>query len=89
MRVQVTFRINTVTGEVEVFQVDDMGQSRRVEDHDALHEDIARAIAEVIDPRADVEEMLPAAGGPQAGPQVVTEPDAQTSRQRLEEGGTG
>ena len=45
MRVQVTFRINTETGEVEFFQVDDTGQTRQLHDHDGLHEDIALAIA--------------------------------------------
>ena len=35
MRVQVTFRINTETGEVEFFQVDDMGRTRQLTDHDA------------------------------------------------------
>lgn len=61
MRVRVTFRVNQQTGEVELFQVDDLGQTRLIEGHDAAHEGIASAIADLIDPRADViEEVTPA-----------------------------
>jgi len=54
MRVRVTFRVNPHSGQVELFQVDNAGQERLPVEHDATHERIARAIADVIDPRADV-----------------------------------
>ncbi|MER6025703.1 hypothetical protein [Streptomyces sp. NPDC001851] len=49
MRVRVDFRFNAETGEVELFQVDDIGRATRTEDHDATHEDIAHAIGRVLD----------------------------------------
>jgi hypothetical protein len=61
MRVQVTFRVNAETGEVELFQVDDMGDVRQITEHDLIHEDIAYALGELIDPDANVEEVIPLA----------------------------
>jgi FtsH ternary system domain X3 len=79
MQVKVTFRVNTETGEVEFFQVDDMGQTRQITEHDALHEDIALAIAQVIDPRADVSEVLPVPR--EAAPAMPVPHPAATRRQ--------
>jgi hypothetical protein len=89
MEIRVTFQVNTVTGEVEVFQVDEVGQATRVADHDAIHEQIAYAVAEIIDPRADVSEMLPAAGLPPSVFQVPSAtPESRPQAQELDEGGT-
>ncbi len=87
MRVKVTFRVNTETGEVEFFQVDDMGETRQITEHDALHEDIALAIAQVIDPRADVSEVLPIPG--QAATELARQAAViQRQAQELEQGGS-
>jgi hypothetical protein len=86
MRVKVTFRVNTETGEVEFFQVDDMGRTRQIPNHDERHEEIALAIAQVIDSRADVSEVfgvpVPAPGA-QPTPQIPA-----TRRQAQEQGGS-
>jgi hypothetical protein len=89
MRVQVTFRISTETGEVEFFQVDDMGRTRQVHDHDALHEDIALAIAQIIDPRADVSEVIPVPGQAPVAQQLPVTPASQRQAQELDQGGQG
>ncbi|MEU8030079.1 hypothetical protein [Streptomyces sp. NPDC049099] len=57
MRVRVEFRYNAETGEVELFQVDDIGRTTRTEDHDATHEEIACAIGRVLDRRPVAEEV--------------------------------
>ena len=87
MRVQVTFRVNAETGEVELFQVDDMGNARQLTGHDAMHEDIAYALAELIDPQADVEEVIPAGGSPVRPPTVPA--PVPRRRAELEQGDTG
>jgi hypothetical protein len=88
MRVQVTFRVNTETGEIEYFQVDDMGRTRQIRDHDALHEDIALAIAEVIDPRADVSEIIGPPRRDATAPQIPVQPMDQRQAEELEQGGS-
>ncbi|GGV07304.1 hypothetical protein GCM10010260_51260 [Streptomyces filipinensis] len=59
MRVRVEFRYNSETGEVELFQVDDIGRTTRIEDHDAAHDEIAYAIGRVLDRRPGVAEEVP------------------------------
>ncbi|GHE08712.1 hypothetical protein [Streptomyces alanosinicus] len=59
MRVRVEFRYNAETGEVELFQVDDIGRTTRIEDHDATHDEIAYAIGQVLDRRPGVAEVVP------------------------------
>lgn len=88
MRVQVTFRVNTETGEVEFFQVDDMGQTRQITDHDAIHEDIALAIAQVIDPRADVSEVLSAFRPAATAARLPAQPAGQGQAEELDQGGS-
>jgi len=60
MRVQVKFRFNADTGEVEVFEVATVGDGPRDPRHDARHDQEARNLARVIDPHARVVEELPA-----------------------------
>ncbi|MBV9448165.1 MAG: hypothetical protein JO345_19960 [Streptosporangiaceae bacterium] len=88
MRVQVTFQINAETGEVEIFQVDDMGRTRQLSDHDAIHEDIALAIAQVIDPRADVSEVIAPPGQAATAPRIPAAPASQRQAQELDQGGS-
>lgn len=88
MRVQVTFRLNVETGEVEVFQVDDLGGTVTAPDHDAVHDDIAHRIGRTLDPRPDVEEVLPAAPGVPLPPELLTDDSevAAAARAALEGG---
>ncbi|MFF4274618.1 hypothetical protein [Streptomyces sp. NPDC001536] len=58
MRVRVRFRFNTETGEVELFQVDDIGSGSGPE-HDAEHDRISAELGRVLARRPDVEEVSP------------------------------
>ncbi|MBE8470841.1 hypothetical protein [Streptomyces justiciae] len=58
MRVRVRFRFNTDTGEVELFQVDDIGTGSGP-DHDAEHDRISAELGQVLARRPDVEEISP------------------------------
>ncbi|AOR30600.1 hypothetical protein BFF78_05670 [Streptomyces fodineus] len=82
MRVRVDFRYNAETGEVELFQVDDIGRSTRIEDHDATHDEIAHAIGRVLDRRPGVAEVVP---DREREPQVwLPETDGGTQEKRPE-----
>jgi FtsH ternary system domain X3 len=61
MRVKVRFRFNSVTGEVEAFEVDDMHDGPRLADHDARHDRAAVDIAQVVEANALIEEVAPGA----------------------------
>lgn len=58
MRVRVRFRFNTDTGEVELFQVDDIGAGSGPE-HDAEHDRISAELGQVLARRPEVEEVSP------------------------------
>lgn len=80
MRVRVRFRYRADTGEVEVFQVDDVGGAPSGADHDRIHERAALDVARVVDRDPLIEEIVdgtapaaersapPASGGEEAGP---------------------
>lgn len=61
MRLRVQFRYRADTGEVEIFQVEDVPEGPRLPDHDARHDRAARALARIVDPHALVVEEDPAA----------------------------
>lgn len=61
MRVKVRFRYNSVTGEVETFDVADMHDGPRLADHDARHDRATADIAGVIEANALIEEVAPGA----------------------------
>jgi hypothetical protein len=88
MQVQITFRVNAETGEIEYFQVDDMGRTRQIRDHDALHEDIALAIAQVIDPRADVSEVIGPSRRATTAPLIPVQPISEGQAEELGQGGS-
>ncbi|MGV4985984.1 hypothetical protein ACWC0C_06130 [Streptomyces sp. NPDC001709] len=82
MRVRVEFRYNAETGEVELFQVDDIGRTTRIEDHDATHDEIAYAIGRVLDRRPGVAEVV---ADREREPQPwIAETDAGTEEQHRE-----
>ncbi|MET8147937.1 hypothetical protein ACIBSW_13475 [Actinoplanes sp. NPDC049668] len=89
MRVRITFRYRVETGEVEVFQVDDVPEGPRSADHDARHEQAARGLARLIDPHARIVEELPADAEKAATPEPPAAEKADTTRQPpLREGGS-
>jgi len=87
VRVRVNFRVNTQTGEIEVFQVDDLGARRMDVDHDATHEEIAHRIGALIELRPIVDELIPGSTADQPMWELQDESEAtQASRQELESG---
>jgi hypothetical protein len=86
MRVRVEFRYNAETGEVELFQIDDIGRTTRLQDHDAAHDDIAYAIGRVLDRRPGVQEVVDdGRTGPAVALPVPDEPERAPERERLQE----
>jgi hypothetical protein len=79
----VNFRLNTETGEVETFRVDDIGGARRQTDHDAEHEAIAHRVGSLLERQVAVEEILPDRV-PDSVPEPLTEAEPPRSTQRLE-----
>lgn len=97
MRVKVSFRYRADTGDVEVFQVEDMQTESRSPDHDARHDRAAGDVARIVEANAFIEETLPAghalpareAPGRRAGPAPAEQvPREQRDRQR-EQGASG
>lgn len=80
MRVRVRFRFNTDTGEVELFQVDDIGAGSGPE-HDAEHDRISAELGQVLARRPDVEEISPF----EERPLQRHDPTPQTPRRTHEE----
>lgn len=50
MRVRVNFRVNTDTGDVEEFLIEDISTEREPE-HDAVHDRIAHEVGKVVERR--------------------------------------
>ena len=57
MRVRVNFRVNTETGEVEEFLIDDISTEGEPE-HDAVHDRIAHEVGKVVTRRPAPEQVL-------------------------------
>ena len=62
MRVKVRFRFNSVTGEVEAFEVDDLHDGPRLADHDARHDRATSEVARVVEVNPLIEEVPPGSG---------------------------
>jgi hypothetical protein len=80
MRVKVRFRYNSVTGEVETFDVADMHDGPRLADHDARHDRATADIARVIEANALIEEVAPGAEPAAAAPARVPAETEQPRR---------
>lgn len=80
MRVRVKFRYRADTGEVEVFEVDDLHSGPRLVDHDARHDRAAADVARIIERNALIEEMAP--GGEQPETITISVADEQRNRDR-------
>jgi hypothetical protein len=59
MRVRVRFRYRAEAGEIEMFQVDDLGDGLPGTDHDARHDRAAADVARVVEANPLVEEVAP------------------------------
>ena len=83
MRVKVRFRYNSVTGEVETFDVSDMHDGPRLADHDPRHDRATADIARVIEANALIEEVAPGAEpGAAAGRCEAARVPAETEQPR-------
>ena len=63
MRVRVNFRVNTETGEVEEFVIEDVGTEREPE-HEAIHDRIATDVGKVVERRPAPEQIVPGEAPP-------------------------
>ncbi|MEU4536131.1 hypothetical protein AB0G15_14825 [Streptosporangium sp. NPDC023825] len=61
MRVRVKFRYRAETGEVEMFQIEDLHDGPPLADHDARHDRAAADVARVVENNALIEETFPGA----------------------------
>lgn len=74
MRVRIKFRYRADTGEVEMFQVEDLHDGPPLADHDARHDRAAADVARVVENNALIEEALP-------GTETVAPPAAQPAEE--------
>lgn len=79
MDFQVRFRFNKLTGEVEVFDVDDLGSGLPQAEHDTQHDRVASEIGRLVDHAPRVSELLPGRVGDARD--VVSE-EAEPTRER-------
>jgi len=80
VRVRVKFRYNAETGEVEVFQVNDLHSGPRLTDHDARHDRATADVARVVEANALIEEMPPGVEMPTVWTVPVTDDDERDHR---------
>jgi hypothetical protein len=62
MKVQVRFRFNKQTGEVEEFLIDDQGSQLAEADHNREHDRIATEIGRVVERHPRIQEVRPGSG---------------------------
>jgi hypothetical protein len=86
MRVRVRFRYNAISGEVEFFEVDELGGERPLADHDTRHDRIAAELAGLIERDALITEALPGLVRDSPARQPVAEGEAGTERERRRDG---
>lgn len=73
MRVRVSFRVNTRTGQVEQFLIEDTG-TQIEPGHEAAHDRIAYEVGRVVERRPAPEQVVGGAGTDPAG-QLTYRPD--------------
>lgn len=86
MRVRVRFRYRADTGEVEVFEVDDLHFGPRLVDHDARHDRAAADVARIVERNALIEEMAEGIEQPETITVHVADEQRNPERQRHAEG---
>ncbi len=82
MRVRVRFRYRADTGEVEMFEVDDLRVGPPLADHDARHERAATDVARIVESNALIEEVLPGTEEPMPMAVQVTDEQQLTDQRR-------
>jgi hypothetical protein len=85
VRVKVRFRYRADTGEVEVFEVDDLQAGPRLTDHDARHDRAAADVARIVESNALIEELAPGAEAPpisESRPRVAQDPEQDREDRR-------
>jgi hypothetical protein len=82
VRVRVRFRYRADTGEVEMFEVDDLRAGPPLADHDARHERAAADVAAIVESNALIEEVSRGAEEPASLPVEVTEDEHEADAQR-------
>jgi hypothetical protein len=90
VRVRVKFRYNADTGEVEVFEVDDLRDGPRLADHDVRHDRAASDVARIVEANALIEETLPAprsAAVPETATQGTPEEERKDRERNRSSGG--
>lgn len=85
MRVKVKFRFNSVTGEVEAFEVDDMHDGPRLADHDARHDRAAAEVGRVVEANALIEEVAPGTAPVRTRTTPATTPSTAATEQPAQE----
>lgn len=82
MRVRVKFRYRPETGEVELYEVEDIGRGPRAADHDARHDHAAVDLARLVEDNAEIEEIH-GAGPPRLREDPPTAGDESASEQTV------
>ena len=93
MEVKVRFRFNKATGEVELFEVDDIGPMVQSEaDHNRTHDEITAKLGRVLEQNPEFYEVLPGSEPidvegvtEPAEPEATTEQTPEQDRQRATE----
>jgi hypothetical protein len=88
MAYRVTVRLNTRTGEFELFQVDALDTNQSPAQHNADHEEATTRLGQLVERRPAVEEVPGTSFSPPAIPlyQPAAEQEAQRSRDTQQEG---
>jgi hypothetical protein len=82
MDVNVRFRFNKVTGQVEVFDIEDRGTQRLPEaEHNRTHDRIAATIGGVIERNPRVVEISPGMPEPSKGSETAAQPEGLSEEQ--------
>ena len=84
MEIKVHFRFNKITGEIELFEVDDEGPMRLSEaEHNRLHDRIAAEVGNVVERNPRVDEILPGAAELEAKVDTEEAHHAEESRMKV------
>jgi hypothetical protein len=85
MPYRVTVRLNTRTGEFEIFQVDALETDQPPARHNADHEEAATALGRLVERRPAVEEVAGADFGSPTIPQYLPSTEQEAQRDRVTE----
>jgi hypothetical protein len=78
MRVRVNFRVNTETGDVETFLIEDISTETEPE-HDAAHDRLAYEVGKVVERRPRPEQVV---GGTAHDELLLAYPDEEQERRK-------